>query len=116
MANTAPLLDLAADARRFTQADAGEIVSQLRPIDLMAISGCRYIRRETGITLPVRAGYSVTIDLAGDDTYTVRRVFRRGGRAWVKGEARGVYCEQLSETAYRASCYVNVRFGGHDPS
>lgn len=95
----------------FRPANTQELVRQLRPMDVLAISGGRIVRRETGITLPVGHGYSVTIDLAGNDTYTIRRVFTRSGVARIKGEESGIYCDQLSDTSYRASCYVNVEFG-----
>jgi len=58
-----------------------------------------------GVVLPVGHGYSVEIVLAADDTYTVRRVFTRSGRRWIKAERSNVYCDEVSEVAYRASCY-----------
>lgn len=88
---------------------------QISVMDLMAISGGRVVATPTGLLLPVSHGYKVQIDLEDGDTYRVRRVFVRGFRFWVKGEVSDVYAEQLSETAYRASCYVNVAFGDHDP-
>ncbi len=92
------------------QCDARTLMDQIGRRNILAISGGRVGVRETGITLPVAAGYSVTIDLAADDTYTVRRVFTRAGRTWVKGEQTDVYCDQVGETAYRASCFRNVEF------
>ena len=58
-----------------------------------------------GIELPVSAGYSVRIHLTGCDDYTVERVFKRGAKEWIKGRRVRVYCDQLSEAAYRASCF-----------
>ena len=52
----------------------------------------------------------VTVDLAGNDSYTVRRVFTRAGRTWVKGERTDIYCDQVGEQAYQASCFRNVDF------
>ena len=98
-------------ADTFRECDAQTLVDQIGPRTILGISGGRLYARRTGITLPVSSGYSVTIDLAANDTYTVRRVFRRAGREWVKGEVSGVYCDQVSEAAYRASCYRNVEFG-----
>ena len=113
---TAPLLDPAKDTAKFDdRVDAVVLVKQIGRGNLMAISGGRASRRATGVTLPVGAGYSVHVDLAADDTYTVRRIFKRGQKVWIKGEQTGVYAEDLGETAYQASCYVNVKFGDHDP-
>ena len=96
--------------------DARELVSQIGHMNILAISGGRITARETGVTLPVSNGYSVTIDLAGDDTYTVRRVFKRGAKVWIKGERTSVYCDQVGESAYVASCFQNRTFGAHVPS
>lgn len=85
------------------------IVSQLGRNNLFAISGGRVIYRETGITLPVSYGYSVTIDLE-NDLYIVRRVFKRGGKVTIKGEVKGVYCDQLGEIAYQAHAYNSYEF------
>jgi hypothetical protein len=99
-------------ATTFAPCDARELIQQIGGRNILSISGGRVVVRESGVTLPVGRGYSVTVDLAGDDTYTVRRIFRRGGRQWIKGERRGVYCDQVAEAAYLASCFVNVAFGG----
>ena len=98
---------------KFAPCDTAELLRQIGPMNILAISGGRIIRRETGVALPVGRGYRVTVDLAGDDTYTVRRVFVRGAKSWIKGEESGVYCDQVAEIAYRASCFVNVDFGAH---
>lgn len=91
----------------FRDCDTNQTVAQIgRPI-IASISGLRVTRRRTGITLPVSSGYSVTVDLDANDTYVVRRVFKRGSKVWIKGEQRGVYCEDVSEAAYWASCYHN---------
>lgn len=90
---------------------AETLVQQIGRGNVLAISGGRVQVREYGITLPVHAGYRVEIDLEPSDTYTVRRVFVRGHKTWVKGEVTNVYCDQVGETAYQASCYVNVEFG-----
>jgi hypothetical protein len=80
-------------------------------MNILAISGGRIGARATGITLPVAAGYSVTVDLDWNDTYVVRRVFKRGAKVWIKGEQRGVYCDEVGEVAYRASCFRNGAWG-----
>jgi hypothetical protein len=89
----------------FIPCDAGVLVRQIGAVNILATSGGRVWRRETGITLPVRYGYSVTVDLAAGDTYTVRRVFARAGQVWVKGKLEGVYCDQVGEAVYRAGCF-----------
>lgn len=77
--------------------------------NVLAISGGRWrITEDHTLVLPVAAGYSVEIDLAPGDTYTVRRIFTRAGKRFDHGEITGVYCDQIGEIAYRASCY-------HDP-
>lgn len=95
----------------FRPCNTQDIVDQIGRMNLMAISGFRVIRRETGITLPVGAGYSVTVDLDWDDTYVVRRVFKRGAKVWIKGEKRDVYFDTVGEDAYRASCFRNGAWG-----
>jgi hypothetical protein len=92
------------------ECDARTLIEQIGPRTVLAISGGRVLVRDTGITLPVSSGYKVTVDLAANDTYTVRRIFTRAGRVWVKGERSGVYCDQVGEAAYEASCYKNVAF------
>lgn len=63
---------------------------------------------------PVGRGYVVTVTLDPSDTYIVRRCFRRKGEMKVKGEQTMVYCDELSDTFWKASCFVNVEFGGHN--
>jgi len=89
----------------FIPCGAAELVRQIGRGNLMAISGGRVMRRETGITLPVDCGYSVTVDLAAGDTYVVRRIFRRGRKEWIRGERTSVYCDEVGEAAYYASCF-----------
>lgn len=95
----------------YRQCDAETLVRQIGRRNVLAISGGRVRVRETGVTLPVHQGYRVEIDLAANDTYTVRRVFARGTKTWTKGEQTDVYCDEVGEVAYQASCYVNVEFG-----
>jgi hypothetical protein len=101
-----------AEKRGYRQCDAKVIVEQVGKMNIMGISGGRVIVRETGITLPVARGYSVEIDLNGLDLYDVKRVYTRAGERSVKGAVIDVYCEDVSDVAYYASCYVNVQFGG----
>lgn len=100
----------------FRECDNRALLAQIGRMNILAISGGRVIFRSTGVTLPVAAGYSVTVDLAGNDTYTVRRVFKRAGKTWIKGERTDIYWEQVGEQAYQASCFRNVAFGEHTGS
>jgi len=95
----------------FRECDTRELLGQLGRMNVLCISGGRVLRRETGVTLPVSNGYSVTVDLDGNDTYVVRRVFKRGAKVWIKGEMVGVYCDEVGEVAYRASCFRNGPWG-----
>ena len=97
----------------FRECDATVLLAQIGRMNVLCISGGRVERRKTGVTLPVGAGYRVTVDLDASDTYTVRRVFKRGDRTWIKGEAIMVYAEEVGETAYRASCFRNGPWGDH---
>ena len=97
-------------ADNFRDCDARTLVDQIGRRTVLGISGGRIITRPTGITLPVSSGYCVTVDLAANDTYTVRRVFKRGPKTWIKGEQAGIYCDQVGDAAYRASCFRNVKF------
>lgn len=87
--------------------DPQVLLDQIGRMNVLAISGGRIQVADDGVVLPVGCGYSVRVFLAADDTYTVRRVFKRGPKEWVKGEATGVYFDQVGETAYRASCFRN---------
>ncbi len=88
---------------------ATTLLSQIGRMNVMAISGGRkHINAVGSLTLPVSNGYSVEIDYnEGSDTYTVRRVFTRGIKRFVKGEISNVYCDQVGEIAYRASCFYD---------
>ena len=90
--------------------EASTILRQIGAMNLLAISGGRSRLEGETLVLPVGKGYSVEIDLY-NDLYNVRRVFKRGTKKWVKGEVFGVYCDQIGEVAYQASCFVNVEFG-----
>ena len=88
------------------------LLDQIGTGNVMAISGLRFGRviawhndepYIAGVVLPVAYGWAVHIVLAGDDTYTVRRMFR--GK--VKREWTGIYCENIGQVAYAASLYDN---------
>lgn len=91
---------------------AAVLLRQIGAGNVLAISGGRIVTTDDGAILPVRYGYTVEVELdRAADTYTVRRVFTRAGRRTVKGAVAGVYCDQVGETAYRASCFRDP-FGG----
>jgi hypothetical protein len=92
----------------FIDCNSRELLAQIGVGNVLAISGGRVQVRPTGITLPVRYGYAVTVDLNADDTYVVRRILKRGDRVWVKGELTDVYCDRVGEVAYKASCYLEA--------
>jgi len=98
--------------------DPAETVRQIGRGNMMGISGLRWSTSGTGsdvyqLHLPVSNGYRVDIELAADDTYTVRRVFSRKPKGqrfaepvdYVKGERTGVYFDEVGLAAYYASCY-----------
>jgi len=75
-------------------------------MNLLAVSGGRW-RRHSGssIGFPCGAGFEVLVTLEVDDTYTVRRLFWRSGKAFLHGERSNVYCDDISECVYFASCF-----------
>lgn len=101
----------------FRPLDTSELVAQIGRMNILAVSGGRFsnLRNARGEAVGIRlwagAGYRVDVLLAANDTYTVRRVFVRAGKEWVKGEIDNVYCDEIGETTYVASCYVNRSFG-----
>lgn len=95
--------------------DAIELIRQIGWGNHMAISGLRWGTSGTGdkvttVHFPVGHGYRVDIELAADDTYTVRRVFSRKPRnrapvETVKGERTGVYADDIGKVARYAASY-----------
>lgn len=83
------------------------IAAQIGRMNVLAISGGRCERLDDGIRLPVGYGYAVDVRLTPTDEYTVERVFIRSGVVRSKGKREGVYCDEVGETAYRASCFRN---------
>ena len=96
----------------FIECDAATLLVQIGKRNFLAISGGRVIVRETGITLKVSNGYSVDVDLAANDTYTIQRNFTRSGKVTLKGIYTDVYCDSVGELAYQASCFRNVEMEG----
>jgi hypothetical protein len=87
--------------------DPRTTLSQIGNGTILGISGGRthYSENTLALTLPVSNGYRVVIHLMSDDTYRVQRTFTRGAKTWVKAERDEVYCDELSEIAYKASCF-----------
>lgn len=81
------------------------IAKQIGMGNILSISGGQVRAIESGIELPVSQGYSVRVVLTAADDYTVSRMFRRGGKEWVKGSMNRVYCDQVGEAAYRAGMF-----------
>jgi hypothetical protein len=94
-----------------------ELISQIGHMNILAISGGRVIvvKNNDGETIEVElkcgAGYRVSIALGWDDTYTVTRQYVRKGTVFNKGTVEGVYCENIGEVAYKASCFRSYEFG-----
>ena len=90
--------------------DAKQLIEQIGTGNMMCISGGR--SRFTGDTLilPVGSGYTVEITLDPSDTYTVRRVFTRGIKRWIKGEVKDVYADEVGEIAYEAHAFRSYDF------
>lgn len=96
--------------------NANEIAGQVGQWNVLAISGGRLLRikneqgETVGLRLPVNGTRRVDIVLNWDDTYIVRRI-----RTVVRGANRGdevvefeqsnVYCDEVGEVAYSASCW-----------
>lgn len=83
------------------------MASQIGRMTILAISGGRCQRLDDGIRLPVGYGYAVDIHYTPSDDYTVERVFIRSGKVTSHGAETMVYCDEVSDTAYRASCFRN---------
>lgn len=94
------------------QLDWPTLQAQIGNWTVLAISGGR-VRRlgPSTVMLPVSSGYSVRITLAANDTYTVERVLTRLDFGKVKGRMEGVYCDQVSDVAYNASCFRDGPWG-----
>ena len=91
----------------FVDCDTATLARQIGVGNILAISGGRITRHRTGIILPVSHGYRVAVDLAANDTYTVRRVFVRSGKVTVKQAWTYVHADEVGAVAYEASCFRN---------
>ena len=94
-----------------------ELIDQICRMNIFAISGGRVgvTKNNQGetveIELKVSNGYRVVISLGWNDEWIVSRQFVRKGVVYNKGTVEGVYCENVGEVAYKASCFRNVQFG-----
>ena len=89
---------------------AQTILDQIGRMNVLAISGGKrqWAHDAAGVevVLPCGYGYEVRVRYVyGRDTYTVTRGYRKGLSYWVKGEMTDVYCDQVSEVAYRAGMF-----------
>src|SRR3954470_23224746 len=81
------------------------IVRQIGTGNVLAISGGRIKALADGVEMPVSSGYRVRVTLDANDTYTVARVMVRGAKEFPKGSKSNVYCDEVGEQAFRASCF-----------
>lgn len=95
------------DSAVLVDCDNNTLLQQIGRMNVLAISGGKFLNRRTGVTLPVRYGYVTEVDLQANDLYRVRRVFTRGGKSWVKKEWTDVFCDEIGEIAYQSSCYLD---------
>jgi hypothetical protein len=90
---------------------ASTLLQQIGGMNILAISGGRKSLIDGILVLPVGSGYKVEIEYCeGSDTYTVRRVFTRGVKRWVKGELTYVYADEVGEMAYQAHAFRSYDF------
>lgn len=96
--------------------DAQEIARQVGKWNILAVSGGRAYRilnnegETVGLRLPINGTRRVDVVLDWDDTYIVRRIRRivKGQHAnteVVESEVKGVYCDEVGEAVYQASCW-----------
>ena len=87
--------------------DIATLRDQIGRMNLLSISGGRLnVLNDDLVSLPVSHGYAVEVEYDSClDCYTVRRVFRRGTKIWIKGEREHVYCDEVAQAAYYASCF-----------
>lgn len=93
-----------------TPDQATVLLHQIGNMNVLAISGGRARLVDGLVVLPVSNGYTVEIALTPADDYTVRRVFTRSDKRFVKGELTGVYADEIGERAYEASLFRSYEF------
>jgi hypothetical protein len=87
------------------------LVNQIGLDVVFSVSGGRMMIRETGLDLPVARGYRVEIDLAANDTYTVKRTYNKGVTRSIKGEMTDILFTELPLAVLRAADYTNKNWG-----
>jgi hypothetical protein len=95
---------------------AEETVEQIGKWNVFAVSGGRVIRiinkagETISIILPINGTRCVEVALHWDDTYVVRRLRKvvkgqRRGENIIESEVDNVYCDEVGEAVYQASCW-----------
>jgi hypothetical protein len=86
--------------------DPRQLLRQINVGNLMAVSGGVWFHAGvSSVIFPAGSGFQVLVTLEADDTYTVRRLFQRKGEWFLHGERTNVYCDEVSEVVYYASCF-----------
>src|SRR5690348_6990990 len=93
------------DAWTIAPEERQTIVQQIGVMNVLSISGGRVRPLPDGVELPVSSGYRVRVHLTPSDDYTVERVQVRGGKEYVHGCRERVYCDEVGQAAYYASCF-----------
>jgi hypothetical protein len=93
------------------QNEIATLRSQIGRNTFLAICGGRSEIRDGALHMAVSSGYRVVVSLEPNDTYTVRRIMKRGVKIFEKGSMTDVYADQVSDVCWAASCYKNVEFG-----
>lgn len=110
------LMALRCHDREGRPCDTGEVLAQVGKMTVLAICGGKWAKvydsglETVGVLMFCGESRAVEIVLDPWDTYTVRRVrlVNRGAEAGsivVESEVSDVYCDNLSEVAYSASCW-----------
>ena len=101
----------------FRPCDLHELMAQIGKMNIFAVSGGRTVAiqnaegEQVGLLMPCGKNRAVEVVLDWMDTYTVRRVrmVTAGadkGTIKVEAETEGVYCTEIGEAVYQASCWL----------
>lgn len=110
------LMALLCSDREGRPCDTGEVIAQMGKMTFLAVCGGKWAKvydsgKETvGVLMFCGESRAVEVVLDPWDTYTVRRVrlVNRGelkGSIVVESEVSDVYCDNLTEVVYSASCW-----------
>lgn len=108
--------NIASLTREGRPCSADEIARQIGRMNILAVSGGRVTAlkdaegSEVGVFLPITSDRRVEVVLDFMDTYTVRRVryILKGAKAGdevVEAEHSDIYCDEVGEVVYSASCW-----------